>query len=70
MNKMTADRLRAVFWSSVKVALLVGTILNIINQGGEILVGGRVVWAHIALNYCVPFCVSVYSAMKGTGFDQ
>lgn len=70
MSRISASRFRSVLWDSAKIALMVGTILNAINQGEEILAGGGVAWAHIALNYCVPFCVSVYSAMKSISGRQ
>ena len=47
---------------ALKVAVVVGTILNLINQGD-------VVWGEAELNtfkagltYCVPFCVSLFGA--------
>lgn len=47
-----------------KVALVVGCILNLINQGDLLLAGqfSDVNWAKFMLTFCVPFCVSVYSA--------
>lgn len=47
-----------------RIALVVGTILNLINQGGEILVGNNIDWFHLILNYLVPYCVASYSAAK------
>lgn len=47
---------------SFVVGLIVGTILNLINQGGTILSGGEVIWWRAGLTYCVPFCVSTYGA--------
>lgn len=45
---------------AVLVMIVVGTILNLINQG-EALVGGAPVnvWK-LALTYLVPFCVSTF----------
>ena len=50
---------------ATKVALLVGTILVVINQGDVILAGTLTAmhWLKIALTYCVPYCVSTYSAV-------
>jgi len=49
---------------ALKVALVVGTVLNIINNGQQF-------WAHhtvnlwqALLNFVVPFCVSSYSAAR------
>jgi len=55
---------------SLKIALIVGTILNIINQYEGMMGFAPVVWWKAALTYCVPFCVSTYaawSALKGQG---
>ena len=49
-----------------KVAAVVGTILNAINQGDRLLALrlDEVVWWKIGLTYLVPFCVSVFSAAR------
>ncbi len=44
------------------VAVLVGTILNAINQGDVIVAGDGVAWLKFALTYCVPFCVSTFAS--------
>ena len=49
---------------ALKVSLCVGTLLNLINQGGAAWNGGALSWPHLLLNYMVPFCVSTYSAAK------
>jgi len=52
---------------SLAVALVVGTILNAINQGPEIWHGDPVVVWKLAMTYCVPFCVAsfgAYSALR------
>ena len=46
---------------SLAIALIVGTILNLINQG-DYVIDGQVNWLKLALTYCVPFCVSTYGA--------
>jgi len=46
------------------VSLVVGTLLNLINQAGPVLNGAPLSWPHLLLNYLVPFCVSSYSAAK------
>lgn len=50
--------------TAIKVALVVGTVLNIINQGGRLLDGLSPSWFHVALNYLVPYFVSSYSAAR------
>jgi hypothetical protein len=46
------------------VAVVVGSILNLINQGDALFGGGRIGWAKIALTYIVPYCVSTYGAVS------
>ena len=57
---------RTFAWASVRrslaVALLIGTVLNAINQGPEILTGERPVWWKLLLTYSVPFCVASYGS--------
>ncbi len=48
--------------TAVRVSLLIGTVLNLINQGPELLAHRGVSWPRIAMNYIVPFCVATYSA--------
>lgn len=55
---------RPIVVAAVKVALVVGTILNMINQGGRLLDGLPPSWFHVVLNYLVPYCVSTYSAAR------
>lgn len=50
--------------NALKVSLVVGTILNVINQGEPLLAGLTISWWHVGMNYLVPFCVSTYSAVK------
>jgi len=47
---------------SLIVALVVGTILNAINQGPEIVSGQPVVVWKLLLTFCVPFLVASYGA--------
>lgn len=47
---------------SLLVALLVGTALNVINQGPEILSGRWPVIWKLALTYVVPFLVASYGS--------
>lgn len=59
-----AFRSASICRSAFRVALLVGTLLNIINQGGALWNGADIDWFHGLLNYLVPFLVSSYSAGK------
>ena len=49
---------------SLWVALIVGTILNLINQGDSLLTGQRLDFTKIALTYVVPYFVSTYGAVS------
>ncbi|MGD9711398.1 MAG: nitrate/nitrite transporter NrtS [Thermomicrobiales bacterium] len=49
---------------SFLVALIVGTILNLINQGDALFGDGRVNWAKIVLTFAVPYCVATYGAVS------
>ena len=49
---------------SFKVALVIGTILNLINQGDALLAGTQLNWAKIALTFVVPYCVATYGAVS------
>ena len=49
---------------SAIVAAIVGTVLNLINQGDAIFTGGRINWLKVALTYVVPYCVSTYGAVS------
>ena len=57
-------RQRAIVVTALKVALVVGSILNAINQGQHLFDGTAISWPHVCLNYIVPFCVSTYSATR------
>jgi hypothetical protein len=48
------------FPTCARVALVVGTILTIVNQGSVIVGGDATVatWMRVAVNYVVPFVVS------------
>ena len=49
---------------SLIVALIVGTILNAINQGDGLLAGGPITAWKILLTYAVPFFVASYGAFN------
>jgi hypothetical protein len=50
--------------AALKVSLVVGTLLNIINNGEHFWAGHSVSLWRVALNFVVPFCVSSYSAAR------
>jgi len=53
-------------WASIRrslgVAIVVGTALNIINQGPELLDGSLPIIWKLALTYVVPFLVASYGS--------
>ena len=51
---------RRSFW----VALIVGTILNLINQGDRLFSGQSLDFTKLALTYLVPYFVSTYGAVS------
>lgn len=55
---------RRIAINALRIALVVGTVLNLINQGEAIFAGGMISWPHVLLNYLVPYCVASYSAAK------
>ena len=64
----------AIVKRSVRVALVVGTLLTLINQGGRLLALDidAPTLARIVLTYIVPYCVSTWAAVgalhdRGTG---
>jgi len=49
---------------SLFVALVVGTILNLINQGDALVSGAALDATKLLLTYLVPYCVSTYGAVS------
>ncbi|MCY3752258.1 MAG: nitrate/nitrite transporter NrtS [Gammaproteobacteria bacterium] len=56
---------RDVVISSLKVCVVVGTVLVLINYFDRILVGtlSDIDYFKILLTYCVPYCVSTYASV-------
>ena len=53
---------------SLMVAVVVGTILTLLNQGDTILVANwkNALYWKIPLTFCVPFCVATYGALANS----
>jgi hypothetical protein len=49
---------------SLYVALIVGTVLNVINQGDAFLGMAPINWVKLVLTYCVPYAVCTYGAVS------
>ncbi len=45
-------------------AVIVGMVLNLINQGDRLFTGDALHWGKIALTFCVPYCVATYGAVS------
>ena len=57
---------------SLKVALVVGTALNLINQGDALFGPASINWFKLMLTFAMPYAVSTYGAVAvrwsaGTG---
>ncbi len=48
--------------TSLRIALLVGAVLNLINQGDRLFSEASFDWGRMLLNFLVPFCVASASA--------
>ena len=53
----------AVAKRSLATTLIVGSVLNLINQGDALLLAGTITWWKIVVTYCVPFCVATFGAI-------
>lgn len=49
---------------SLRLAIVVGTVLNLINQGDALLAGAGLSWFKIGLTYVIPYLVSTYGAVS------
>jgi hypothetical protein len=65
MNEILSTALsRPIAANALRIALVVGSVLNLINQGQALLSWSGISWPHVALNFVVPYCVASYSAAK------
>ena len=48
---------------ALMTALVVGTILTMINHGDVILEGGSLNYLKVSLTYCVTFCVTTWGSL-------
>lgn len=65
MTFIEAATQKLVVKRAAKLAMVVGTILVGINYGDRIIAWNltTVDWVKMAMTYCVPYCVSTYSAV-------
>lgn len=52
------------------VAITVGSILNIVNQGDVLFGDSNIVLWKIVLTYCVPYFVATYGAVSARKAEQ
>jgi hypothetical protein len=45
------------------VTIVVGTLLNLINQGDALFGAARIGWLKLCLTYAIPYCVATYGAV-------
>lgn len=55
---------RRIAFAALKVSLVVGTVLNLINNGEQLWLHHSLNLWQCALNFLVPYCVSSYSAAR------
>ncbi len=69
---MCAILYRPVLRRATLIALLIGTILTVINQGDVLLMGEvtPLVLLKILLTYMVPYSVSTYSALSANRIEE
>ena len=70
MGFWDAFRLLATQQRALKVAVIVGSVLILINQGDIILTGSVPQIWKIPLTYLVPYCVSSYSSAAMLSSDR
>jgi hypothetical protein len=46
----------------LRTSLIIGSLLNLINQGGSLFGDGQLDLVKLGLTYLVPYCVATYSA--------
>lgn len=51
-------------WRSFKVALVVGSALNLINQGDALFGAAPINWLKLILTFIMPYAVSTYGAVS------
>lgn len=48
---------------SALVSLIIGTVLNLINQGDALLTGSDLSITKLLLTFAIPYCVATYGAV-------
>lgn len=55
---------RHIVINALRVSLVVGLLLNLINQGSAFMDGLTIAWGQVLMNFVVPYCVASYSAAR------
>ncbi len=55
---------RPILYNSIAVMIVVGTVLNIINQGDVLMKGASLNWPKVCLTYLMPFLVASFASWK------
>ena len=55
---------------AIGVAVVVGSVLNLINQGDALFEGAQLNIVKLMLTYLVPFCVATYGAASALAQSQ
>ena len=66
MNTRALLTQKSIHLRALNIALIVGTLLCLINQG-DIIISGNITniqWTKLLLTYLVPYGVSLYSAIS------
>lgn len=55
---------RRIAGNALRICLVVGVVLNLINQGPALWAGQAPSLLHLLLNFMVPYAVATYSAVR------
>jgi len=55
---------RHIVVNALKIALVVGILINLVNEGEHLWNNVTISWLHVLFNFMVPYCVATYSATK------
>lgn len=55
---------KSIVLNALKISLVVGCLLNMINQAEPLLAHSGINWLEFFLNYLIPYCVASYSAAR------
>lgn len=65
-TRVSAAWRSGIFHRALLVAIVVGTVLNLINQGDAVFTGHAINWLKALLTYLVPFMVSSHGGLTAS----